>query len=124
MAARTVEPFAFPGDVVVGSLAPVTATRLSFLAVALVCAVLGAVLAASSRHEAQLERASADIASGRQAEALAELDGVGGDDGRAARLRCSARFASGLVRVALAVFRVAARRVPNDWVVQRDYAIV
>lgn len=98
--------------------------RLSFLAVALVCAALGAVLAVNSRHEARLERANADIASGRPAQALAELDGVGGDDGRAARLRGSAYFGGGQVRLALAEFREAARRDPNDWVVQRDYAIV
>lgn len=100
-----------------------TAIRLSFLVLALVCAGLGAYLAVNSRVEARLERASADVSAGRHAEALAELDGID-DSGRAARVRGAAYFGSGRLPLAVAAMREAARRDPNNWLVQRDYAIV
>ena len=101
-----------------------TAVRLSFLPLALVCAALGTYLAVNSREEARLERASAHLTAGRHARALAELDGLDADAGRAARLRGSAYFGSGRLRPAVAALREAARRDPNNWLVQRDYAIV
>ena len=101
-----------------------TTVRLSFLAVALVCAALGAFLAVNSRTETHLERAGAHVSAGRDAQALAELDGVGGEAGRAARLRGAAYFAGGRRQLALAAMREAARHDPSNWLVQRDYAIV
>ena len=98
--------------------------RLPFVAVALVCAVLGVYLAVSSAGEARLGRANADVLSDRDAEALAELDGLGGEAGRrAAALRGYAYLGTGQLRRARAAFQDAARRDPNNWVLQRDYAI-
>ena len=102
-----------------------TTVRLSLLALALVCAALGTYLAVSSRVEAKLERASAHVSAGRGAEALTELVSVGGAAAdRAARLRGAAHFAGGRLPLALDAFREAAARDPNNWLVQRDYAIV
>lgn len=101
-----------------------TLLRLSFLAVALVCGALGAMLAVNSRVEARLEAASVDVSAGRSEQALAELEGLGGDGGRVARLRGAAHAAAGRPDLAATAFREAARRDPNNWVVQRDYAIV
>lgn len=102
-----------------------TAARLSFVAVALVCALLGVYLAASSRDEARLGRANADVLAGRDTQALAELDGLGGEAGRrAAALRGYAEFGRGRLRPARVALQKAARRDPNNWVLQRDYAIV
>lgn len=99
--------------------------RLPFVAVALVCAVLGVYLAVSSAGEARLGRANADVLAGRDTEALAELDGLGGEAGRrAAALRGYAHLGRGELQRARAAFQRAARRAPNDWVLQRDYAIV
>lgn len=100
-----------------------TTIRLSFLALALVCAALGTYLAVNSRVEARLERASADVSAGRHAQALSELDGLDAS-GRAARLRGAAYFGSGRLPRAVSAMRAAARRDPNNWLVQRDYAIV
>jgi Flp pilus assembly protein TadD len=102
----------------------VSVLRLSFLAIALGCAVLGVYLAVESRSEARLERASADVAAGRTQAALHELTGVDDADGRAARLRGAAYLAAGRLGPALANLRAAARRDPNNWLAQRDYAIV
>jgi Flp pilus assembly protein TadD len=98
--------------------------RLSFLAIALGCSVLGAYLAVQSGREARLEQASADVSAGRGAAALAKLDGAGGADSRATRLRGAAYFAAGRTALAVSSFRAAARRDPNNWLVQRDYAVV
>jgi len=103
----------------------VNATRLPFVAVALVCALLGLYLAISSRGEARLGRASADLVAGRNAEALAELKGLEGQNaGRAAALRGRALRDSGRLAPARRAFQVAARRDPNNWVLQREYASV
>jgi Flp pilus assembly protein TadD len=101
------------------------ATRLPFVAVALVCAALGVYLAISSRGEARLSRANADLIAGRNADALAELDGLGGEAGnRAAALRGYAYRATGRLQQARRELQIAARRDPNNWVLQRDYATV
>lgn len=100
------------------------AARLPFVAVAVICAVLGVYLAVSSGREARLGRASADVLADRDAEALAELDGLGGEAGRrAAVLRGYAYLGTGQLSRARAAFRDAVRREPNNWVLQRDYAI-
>ena len=99
------------------------ATRLPFVAVALVCASLGVYLAVSSRGEARLARANADLAAGRNADALAELEPLDGEIGRrAAALRGYAHRDSGRLQAAREAFQIAARRDPNNWVLQRDYA--
>ena len=99
------------------------ATRLPFVAVALVCASLGSYLALSSRGEARLDRANADVLAGRNAEALAELAGLDGETGlRAAALRGRAYRNSGRLEAARREFQTAARRDPNNWVLQREYA--
>lgn len=99
------------------------ATRLPFVAVALVCASLGVYLAVSSRGEARLARANADLAAGRNADALAELERLDGEIGRrAAALRGYAYRDSGRLQAARKAFQIAVRRDPNNWVLQRDYA--
>ena len=99
--------------------------RLPFVALALVSAVLGVYLARSSATEARLGRASADVRADRHADALAELRGLGGEAGRrAAPLRGYAHLGLGQVRKARAALRSAVRRDPNNWILQRDYAIV
>ncbi|HEV2061213.1 MAG TPA: tetratricopeptide repeat protein [Solirubrobacteraceae bacterium] len=101
------------------------AARLPFVAVALVCAVLGIYLAVSSGSEASLARANADLLAGRYAEVLAELDGLGGQaGGRATALRGYAYLATGQLRRSRTALQEAVRRDPNNWVLQRDYAIV
>jgi Flp pilus assembly protein TadD len=98
-------------------------TRLPFIALALVCASLGVYLAVSSRGEARLGRANADLVAGRHADALAELAGLGGETGRrAAALRGYAYRESGQLPRARRAFQIAVRRDPNNWVLQRDYA--
>lgn len=100
------------------------AARLPFVAVAVVCAVLGVYLAVSSAGEARLGRASADVLADRDAEALAELDGLGGEARRrAAALRGYAYLGTGQPGRARAAFQDAVQREPNNWVLQRDYAI-
>jgi Flp pilus assembly protein TadD len=99
------------------------ATRLPFVAVALVCAALGLYLAIGSRGEARLGRANADLVAGHNADVLAELAGVGGETGRRAQaLRGYAYRNSGRLAQARRAFQVAVRRDPNNWVLQRDYA--
>ena len=101
------------------------APRRHFVAVALVCASLGVYLAISSRGEARLERAHAHVLAGRSAEALAELEGLEGETGRrAAALRGRAYRDSGRLRRARRAFRSAVRHDPNNWVLQREYAVV
>jgi len=101
------------------------ATRLSFVAVALVCAAFGVFLAVSGRGEARLSRANADVIAGRNAEALAELDGLDGEiDRRAETVRGYAYLASGRPGPARKALQAAVRRDPNNWVLQRDYALV
>jgi len=99
------------------------ATRLSFVAVALVCASLGVHLAMSSREEARLSRANADLLAGRNAEVLGELQGLEGEAGlRAQSLRGRAYRNSGRLEQARRAFQTAVRRDPNNWVLQREYA--
>lgn len=107
----------------VASRPPMNARRLPFIAFALVCLLLGGFLAVSSRDEARLGRANADLVAGRNAEALAELDGVDGEAGRrAAALRGYAYRNSGQLERARQAFQQAVRRDPNNWVLQREYA--
>lgn len=92
---------------------------------ALVCACLGAYLATSSRSEARLDRANAHVLAGRNAEALAELEGLGGETSlRATAHRGRAYRNSGQLERARKEFQTAARRDPNNWVLQREYAEV
>lgn len=101
------------------------ATHLSFVVVALVCALLGIYLAMSSRGEARLGRANADLLAGRNADALAELEGLEGEVGaRAAQLRARAYRNNGQLERARRAFRTAVRRDPNSWILQREYAQV
>ena len=101
------------------------ATRLSIVAVAVVCASLGLYLAVSSRDEARFGRANADVIAGRNADALAELNGLSGESAnRAAALRGRAYRNSGQLEPARRSFQMAVRRDPNNWVLQREYAQV
>lgn len=101
------------------------AARVPLILIGLVCAVLGAYLAVSSRGEAALARANAALLAGNHSEALSELEGVDGElAGRASAVRGYAYFRRGQLRPARAALQKAARRDPNNWVVQRDYAIV
>lgn len=101
------------------------ATHLPFVAVALVCASLGAYLAVSSRGESRLDHANAHLLAGRNAEVVAELEGLEGETAlRAAALRGRAYRNSGRLEAARKELRTAARRDPNSWVLQRDYAEV
>jgi len=101
------------------------ATRLPFAAVALICASLGVYLAISSRGEARLGRANADLLAGRNAETLAELEGLEGETRlRAAALRARAYRNSGRLNPARRAFQAAVRRDPNNWLLQREYASV
>lgn len=100
-------------------------TPIASVAIALVCASLGIYLAVSSRGEGRLDRAGADLLAGRNAEALRELEGLEGESGsRAAALRGRAFRNSGRLEQARREFQTAARRDPNNWVLQRDYARV
>jgi len=99
------------------------ATRLPFVAVALVCASLGVYLAVSSHGESRLDHANAHLLAGRDAEALAELEGLEGETAlRAAALRGRALRNSGRLEAAREELQTAARRDPNNWVLQREYA--
>jgi len=101
------------------------AARLPFIAVALACAVLGVWLAAASGDEARLERAGDDVTAGRNAQALAELDDLEGDGAdRAAALRGYAHLGANRLKRAQAELRAAVQRDPNNWLLQRDYAVV
>ena len=101
------------------------AARFSFVAVALVCASLGIYLAISSRDEARLSRAHADVLEGRNAEALDELAELSGETRlRAAALRGRAYRNSGRLQRARREFQIAVRRDPYNWVLQREYAVV
>lgn len=101
------------------------ATRLPFVAVAVVCASLGLYLAVTSRDEARLGRANADVIAGRNADALAELEGLDGEAGdRAAALRGRAYRNSNRLEPARRAFQTAVRRDPNNWVLQREYGEV
>lgn len=101
------------------------AARVPFVAIAIVCAVLGGYLAVRSRGETRLARANAAVLAGKPAQALNELEGVDGELAqRAASTRGYAHFGMGQLRAARAELQKAARRDPNNWVVQRDYAIV
>jgi len=103
----------------------VNAQRFPFVALALVCAVLGIYLAVSSRGEARLAEANIDLLAGRNTEALAELAGLEGEAGaRAETLRGYAYRNSGRLQHARKAFQIAARRDPNNWVLQREYAVV
>jgi Tfp pilus assembly protein PilF len=100
-------------------------TRLSLVAVAVVCASLGAYLAISSRGEDRLAAANADLLAGRDAHALAELKALEGEAGlRAAVLRARAYRDSGRLVKARRAFQTAVRRDPNNWLLQQEYAQV
>jgi len=97
--------------------------RLPTIVLALLCGVFAVYLALSGRREATLQRAQADLVAGRSAEALAELKDVEGEtDGRAAALRGYAYRDIGRLEPARRAFQTAARRDPNNWVLQREYA--
>ena len=101
------------------------AARLRFVLIGLVCVVLGAYLAVSSRGEASLARANAALAAGNHAEALSELEGLEGEyAARASAVRGYAYFGLGQLRRARVALQKAARRDPNNWFLQRDYGIV
>ena len=107
------------------TLAAVNASRLVPVAVAVVCAVLGVYLAMSSRGEARLHRADAHVLAGRNTAALAKLKGLDGEyERRAWVLRGYAYFGTGRLERARVELQKAVRRDPNNWVLQRDYAIV
>lgn len=93
--------------------------------ISLVCVVLGVHLAVSSRGEGRSGRANAAVLAGNHARALTELEGLDGEVGRrASAVRGYAYFGTGQLRRARAELQKAARRDPNNWVLQRDYAIV
>lgn len=101
-----------------------TRALLPYVLVALFCGAMGVYLGLSQSSEAKLERARDDVRGGRHAQALAELDGLGGQaSGRSAAVRGYAYFGRSQYAQAAAAFSEAARRSPNDWVLQRDYAI-
>jgi Flp pilus assembly protein TadD len=101
------------------------AARLPHAAIALVCAVLGISLLAAGRDESRLQRAGDDLRAGRSAAALGEVDGLGGDAGaRAEATRGYAHLGLGELDAARSALRAAVRRDPNNWVLQRDYAIL
>ncbi len=86
---------------------------------------MGAFLALGRGDEAALQRAGADVRAGHESAALAELDGIGGQvSGRAAAVRGYAYSRGRRYDRAAAAFAAAVRHAPNDWVLQRDYAIV
>jgi Flp pilus assembly protein TadD len=94
------------------------------MAVAVLCVAMAAYLALGRGDEAQLERAADQMRAGHSADALAELDGLGGQaTGRAAALRGRAYLSQHAYKRAAAAFSDAAHRAPNDWTIQRDYAI-
>lgn len=99
--------------------------RLPYLAIAALCAAIGIYLALNQGGEAKLARAGDDVRAGHAARALGKLDGLDGQaSGRAAALRGYAYQQRGRSAQAAAEFSAAARRAPNDWVLQRDYAVV
>lgn len=99
--------------------------RFPFVIVAVVCASLGLYLAVSSRDEASLGRANADVIAGRNADALTELQSLDGEAAdRAAALRGRAYRNSGRLEPARSAFQIAVRRDPNNWVLQREYGEV
>jgi len=99
------------------------AARLPTIALALLCGVFGIYLAVSSRGEAALGSAQTDLVAGRNAEALARLEGLEGEIGaRAAALRGYAYRDMGRLQQARRAFQSAVRRDPNNWVLQREYA--
>ena len=101
------------------------AARLPFVVVALVCAALGLYLANSSSAETALFRAQTELVAGREDAALAELEGLEGENElRAATLRGYAYRDSGRFEQARRAFQTAARRDPNNWVLQREYGSV
>ena len=98
------------------------AARLPFVALALLCAALGIYFAVSSRGEAALQRAQTNLVAGRDAAALAELEGLEGQIAeRAAAIRGYAYRGIGRLRASRSAFQTAVRRDPNNWVLQRDY---
>ena len=101
------------------------AARLPYAALALVCAVLGIYLGAASGDEGRLRQADADLRAGREADALEELSGLKGETAqRAQTVRGYAHLARGELDPARTALRAAVLRDPNNWVLQRDYAIV
>jgi Flp pilus assembly protein TadD len=102
-----------------------TRALLPYVVVAVLCGALGLYLALNQGDEATLKRAGDDVRAGRDAQALTELEGVGGQAaGRAAALRGYAYLGREQYEPAAAALSDAAQRSPNDWVIQRDYAIV
>ena len=98
------------------------AARLPFVAIAVLCAALGIQLGVSSRGEAALQRAQTALVTGRDAAALAELEGLEGQTAqRAAALRGYAYRGMGRLQASRRAFQTAVRRDPNNWVLQRDY---
>ena len=101
------------------------AARLPFIVLAILCAVFGILLAVSSFREAALHRGQTELTAGNNSDALAELEGLEGELGdRAAALRGRAYRNSGRLEPARRAFQMAARRDPNNWVLQREYAEV
>jgi Flp pilus assembly protein TadD len=101
------------------------AARLPYAAVALVCALLGLYLATAAGDEGRLRQAEDDVLAGREAQALDELGGLDGEIAqRAQAVRGYAHLGRGELGPARAALGAAVRRDPNNWVLQRDYAIV
>lgn len=102
-----------------------TRVRLAALAVAALCAALGAYLALSWGDETRLQQARDELRRNHPARALARLDGLGGQaTGRTHVLRGYAYLGDGRPDRASKAFRLAVLRYPNNWELQRDYAIV
>lgn len=101
------------------------AARLPYAALALVCAVLGVYLVAAGRDEGRLQQAQSDVLTGRDAQALDQVSGLEGEAAqRAQAVRGYAHLGRGEFEPARIALRAAVLRDPNNWVLQRDYAIV
>jgi Flp pilus assembly protein TadD len=100
-------------------------TRIAGLALAALCVALGGYLALAQRSEHTLARAQDELAATQPAAALATLHGLGGQAaGRALAVRADAHIAQGRYGEAHLNLRAALRRDPNNWLLERDDAIV
>jgi Flp pilus assembly protein TadD len=102
-----------------------TPTRIAGLGLAALCVALGGYLALAQRSEQTLSRAQDELAAAQPARALARLHGLGGQAaGRALAVRAGAHIAQGRYAEAHLNLRAALRRDPNNWLLERDDAIV
>ena len=99
--------------------------RVLAAGVAIVCAALALHLAGAQSDEAHLEDANTNAILGRFDEAIAAAGRADGrtSASRAAALTAYARLAQGDRAAAAPAFSAALEREPNNWVLQRDYAI-